>query len=142
MTEKTLAQQQAESLRKLASFIEQNEEIAPYLNYTLSVAGLSAHSPGDKRKAVTDFVRMVRESPLVKLDKDWDDISNARHPVADFGAVKVQLLVWANEVCEQVGTKTVTKKVKDPAKLAEVPEIDVTEEVPVYECKPLLAVSE
>jgi hypothetical protein len=140
MTE-TLAQQQIESLRKLALFIEQNEDFAPYLSHTLSFAGLSAHAPGDKREAVAKFVRMVRESALAKLDKDWDD-SGGRHPVADFGAVKVELLVWESEVCEQVGTKTVTKRVKDPALLAAVPEIDVTEEVPVYECKPLLAVSE
>jgi hypothetical protein len=141
MTEKTLAQQQAEGLRKLALFIEQNEEITPYLDYALSYSGLNAHAPGDKREAVAEFVRMVRESPLAKLGKDWTE-GGGRHPVADFGAVKVQLLVWANEVCEQVGTKTVTKRVKDPAKLAEVPEVEVTEEVPVYECKPLLAVSE
>jgi hypothetical protein len=141
MTDETLAQQQAESLRALALFIEQNEEIAPYLNYTLSTSGLSAIAPGaDMREAVSEFVRAVRESPLAKLDKDWH--ADARHPIADFGAVKVKLLVWAEEVCEQVGTKTVTKRVKDPALLAEVPEIDVTEEVPVYECKPLLAVSE
>lgn len=134
---KALAEQQAEGLRALARFIEQNPDVAPMLDYSLGDSGINAHARGDMSAAVAAFVRMVRESPLARLAKDWS--GDARHPVADFGAVKVKLLVWADEVCQQVGTKTVTKKVKDPAALAAVPEIEVTEEIPVYECKPLLA---
>lgn len=54
-----------------------------------------------------------------------------------------QVIADRNEVCERVvvGTKTETKTVKDPALLAEVPEVEVTEEVEIVEwhCNSILA---
>lgn len=55
----------------------------------------------------------------------------------------LRLICDRDEVCERVvvGTKTETKTVKDPALLAEVPEVEVTEQVEIVEwrCTSILA---
>jgi hypothetical protein len=59
--------------------------------------------------------------------------------------VEVQVYAGRELVCDRIvtGTSTVTKTVKDPAALAAVPDVEVTEEVETVEwvCGSLLAVS-
>jgi hypothetical protein len=68
---------------------------------------------------------------------DWAGVN------LSWGAIGLHVYARRDQVCERVvtGTETVTRTVKDPAALAEVPEVEVTEEVEIvkWECKPLLA---
>lgn len=138
--------QQAEGLRHLAAFIEANPELACSFQYTLQDGGLNAHLIHfeDKAEGLGVFARAALRAGA-KVDKDIDE--DWHNLVLHFGAIHVDVLARRDEVCErvQVGTETVTRKVRDEtaaeAALAEIPEHEVTEEVPVYEwdCKPLLA---
>jgi hypothetical protein len=59
------------------------------------------------------------------------------------GGIEISLSAPRDAVCRRVvtGTREVTETVKDPAKLAEVPEVEVTrtEETVEWICEPLLA---
>ena len=60
----------------------------------------------------------------------------------EIGGLKIKLTAYRDTVCKRVvtGTREVTEVVKDPAKLAEVPEVEVTrtEEVIEWDCGTLL----
>jgi hypothetical protein len=62
---------------------------------------------------------------------------------AQLAGLSVQVIVDRPAVCERIvtGTEVVTKKVPDPAALAAVPQVEVTETVETVEwrCAPLLA---
>lgn len=134
-TETPLHIRQAEGLRALADLIEQNPEIAENMRQPLSDMGGYAFTV----EPIATFVRAAAKHGA-KIVKDYPD-NPERHfsAYAHFGPVTVRLHTDRQQVCEQVGTKTVTKTVKDPEALKAVPEVEVTEEVPVWECKPLLA---
>lgn len=137
----TLATQQAAGLRALADLIENNPDLNDDLRWLTS--DLSAYV-ADK-EVLAKFARAA-VAQGAKVTKDFPPDSRPdRHfyLYASFGPVQVRLHCERAVVCERivVGTETVTKKVKDPAKLAEVPEIEVTETVETvrWDCKPLLA---
>jgi hypothetical protein len=74
-----------------------------------------------------------------KVDKD---ISEELHNVLlRWGPVAAYVLASRKDVCErvQVGEETLTESIPDPS--VEVPTVEVTKTVPVYEwqCSPLLA---
>lgn len=126
--------QQAEGLRALAAFIEANPDLPEAsLEYLYVFHPNTPDEPAQLARAA------LRHG--AKVDKDISD--QMYNLVLRWGPVGAGALAYRREVCErvQVGTKTVTKSVPDPEKLAEVPTVEVTEEVPVYEweCKPLLA---
>lgn len=141
-TEPTMAQQQADGLRALAAFIEANPQFADMFDTTFSYSGINAHISRfeDKAAVMGEVARVaVRAGATVdkKINDQWHNL------VVRFGAVKFEVLAYREEVCERVvvGTETVTKRVPDPARLAEVPEVEVTETVERVEwrCTPLLA---
>lgn len=82
----------------------------------------------------------ARALPGKKDKQITDEMANL---LGSLRGVKIQVLAYRDEVCERVttGVETVTKRVKDPAALAAVPEIEVTEQVEQYEwvCRPMLA---
>lgn len=126
--------QQAEGLRALADFIEKHPEIETSYLDDVNVWWF------DDAEKLADLARAAMRFGA-KVDKR---ISESQYNLSiTFGSLKTSALAQRGDVCErkQVGTETVTKSVPDPAKLAEVPIVEVTEEVPVYEweCKPLLA---
>lgn len=134
MTEKTLAQQQAEGLRALADMIEHSPHIrVAYLD------SFNVWCPDDA-ETMAEIARIgLRHG--AKIEKE---ISGEMYNLAvAFGPVKALALAFRHQVCERVvvGTETVTKTVPDPEKLAEVPLVDVTEDVETVEwqCRPLLA---
>lgn len=140
----TLAQQQAAGLRALADLIEQNPQAAQWLRHTLTYSGINAHLRSDSDKAAqqAEFARIARRYGATTTK----DISDKFHNVvADFGAVKVDMIAYREEVCERVvtGTREVTEEVPDPVALAAVPTTTVTTVVEDIEwvCRPLLAVS-
>lgn len=133
-----LAGRQAVGLRALADMIEQNPELAGlaspdslHVFYAHNAAELGAIA----RAAVRSGAKVTKQ------------ISNDLHNVLlSWGPVGALVLAWRNDVCERVvlGTKPVTKKVPDPAQLAAVPLVEVTEEVEQVEwiCRPLLAATD
>lgn len=144
MTESNeLAQQQAAGLRALADLIEANPELAENFWHTLGLAGINVHLDhhSDDKAAQLGRIARIAKRHGAKVGKDISD--QFHNVVIEFGAVKATVLAYRNEVCERVvtGTETVTRRVKDPAALAKVPEVEVTEEVETVEwrCRPLLA---
>lgn len=131
---------QAEGLRALADMIESNPGLADHLRQPLT--GMSGYV--FTAEPITAFIRAAARHGA-KIVKDYPGISD-RHfsAYAHFGGdVTMRLHTTRDQVCERVvvGTETVTKRVPDPAKLAEVPEIEITETIDKVEwqCKPLLA---
>jgi uncharacterized protein related to proFAR isomerase len=141
MNEQQLADSMADGLRLLATMIEENPEVADNFRSTLQTSGINVHlRSGEPAAEMANIARIARRYGATTTK----DISPTMHNVAcDFGTVKFDILAFREEVCERVviGTETVTKTVKDPAVLATVPDVEVTETVEKVEwvCKPLLA---
>lgn len=125
---------QAEGLRRLADFVEQHPEIrTSYLNDVQVWYFSDADDLAELARAAAQFGAKVEKS-----------ITEQQYNlVISFGSLKAEALAAREQVCERVvvGTETVTKRVPDPAKLAEVPEVEVTETVErvEWQCRPLLA---
>lgn len=138
-TETPLHIRQADGLRALADMIEQNPEVAEFA----SLSGLYAFHVS----SAADHATMIRAALKAGAKVDKDISEELYNVTLTFGPVSAMVLAYREQVCErvQVGTETVTRAERDPkaveAALAEIPETEVTEEVPVYEwqCKPLLA---
>jgi hypothetical protein len=131
-----LAAQQAAGFRKLAAFIEQNPEVAPFAAYLDD--GINVFHVWGK-----DDAQMIIRAALAsgaKVDKRYfNDTFSADFT---FGAVKVSLLGNRAAVCEKVvTTREVIEEVPDPQALAAVPTVTVTKTVEDVEwvCRPLLA---
>lgn len=134
-----LAGEQAAGLRALADMIEANPDVAHLL--LLAVDSMSAYvTTAEDMAAFTRAAAAAKATVTKDYPKDAD-----RHMsvTAGFGPVAVRLHTTRDVVCKRVvtGVETVTKTVPDPALLAAVPLVDVTEEVEQvrWECRPLLA---
>ncbi|QFU87839.1 hypothetical protein [Amycolatopsis sp. YIM 10] len=135
--DKPLHVQQAEALRRLADLIEATPEIeACYLRapFTPNIWHLrSAAELGELARAA------LRLGARVEKEAASDVYDLQIH----FGASGFSALAPRGDVCERVvtGTEVITKKVPDPILVAQVPEVEVLEEVEIVEwrCTPLLA---
>lgn len=127
-------------LRDLADLIVANPELAEI--FPTGNVNLSRHLFADAAETMAWFARIAARAGL-KVEKDYSDNGYASVEARVNGLVSMYVQTDRAEVCTRVvtGTETVTKKVKDPAALAAVPEVEVTEEVETYEwqCRPLLA---
>jgi hypothetical protein len=137
-TEKTpLHIQQAEGLRALAAMIEANPDVAKHVAYLDKVNVFHVTEPD----AVDMIIRAALRSGA-KVTKNWE-APTVLQVGFSWGPVTGQLLSPRESVCERVvtGTETTRKTVPDPAKLADVPLVEVEETVETVEwvCKPLLA---
>lgn len=134
-----LAAEQVAGLRALADFIEANPEQA--LSMRVPLKYLGSHIAADPKTAFASFAAAGARAGLA-VDKEYST-DYAKVAVTFSPAVVVTHQADRAEVCERVvvGTETVTKLVPDPAKLAAVPEVEVSEEVEIVEwqCLPLLA---
>lgn len=136
-----LAAQQAAGLRALADMIDAHPEVAELIRFSgLERLLAPVGSTDDAVMVMADLIRKAkaRGATVTKsAEDDWFNVHVA------WGPVGIQVYAAREEVCERVvtGTETVTKTVKDPARLAEVPEIEVTETVETVEwvCRPILA---
>lgn len=139
-TYEAMAAQQAAGLRALAEFIEKHPEVADGLSHTLMTSGINMHLRAEDKAAELGQIARLAARAGATVDKEIDDVWH--NLVVRFGAVKVHVLAYRGEVCERVvtGVQTVTRKVPDPKALAEVPEVEVAEEVERVEwvCRPLL----
>lgn len=145
-TETPLYIRQAEGLRAFANMIEQNPELAELFESHFRYLSMHAFDYDKPQESFGLFARAALQAGA-KVTKNYGD--KFAEVTADWGAICFRLQTDREEVCErvQVGTETVTRTERDPkaveAALAEIPETEVTEEVPVYEwqCTPLLASS-
>lgn len=133
-----LAQRHAAGLRALADMVEQN----PNLLDVLRGLHCATHIFGeDDPKAKLGMFARVASRYTTKVEKRFS--TGFASVEASFGPLRVLIQADRDEVCERVvtGTETVTKSVPDPAALAAVPTVEVTETVDTYEwvCRPLLA---
>jgi hypothetical protein len=139
----TRAQQAAASLRILAEMIETCTDIAEDISYPFNYLNVPVSGNDDPKGTLASFIR-AGKSHGAKVAKEYSE----KYSGVDLIWPGVCLHVYAerDQVCERVvtGTETVTRTVPDPAALAEVPEIEVTETVETVEwvCKPLLAADE
>ncbi|MFJ8815459.1 hypothetical protein [Amycolatopsis thermoflava] len=125
--------QLAEGLRKLADFIEQHPHLGSRIH------GINVWYPDSAADMAPIAAAAARFGATVHKD-----ITDSMYNLAiDFGAVTAKALAYREQVCERVvvGTETVTRTVPDPDKLAEVPQVEITETVEKVEwrCTPLLA---
>lgn len=131
-----------DGLRLLASVLESNDEIP--LPYDGSGSTMSIHflSVADPREQLAAAARAfpVKWDKHVRESEKYGDYFDLEGQLA---GLKLQLTAYRDDVCRRVvtGTREVTEKVKDPGKLAEVPEIEVTRTVEdvTWECGSLLA---
>ncbi|MEV6879145.1 hypothetical protein [Amycolatopsis sp. NPDC051128] len=146
-TEKPLHVQRAEALRaqaagilRLADMVEANPELpAEYLKPSKKITVTAWYASSPAQLAAIARAGMAHGA---KVDKDivGEDIYRLR---LSWGWFTAEALAQRGEVCERVvtGIETVTKTVRDPAALAAVPTVEVTETVENVEwvCRPLLA---
>lgn len=136
-----LAQRMVQGLLDLAAFIERNPDLAGGFETSLITSGVHAHLRSEDRAAQLGRYAQAAARHGAKVTKDIDDTWH--NLVLRFaGDVRVAVLAYREEVCERVvtGTETVTKTMPDPAALAAVPTVEVTETVDTYQwvCTPLL----
>lgn len=128
--------QQAAGLRALADMIEQHPEAAEHAHYLSDINVFHVDQPG----ALDAVIRAGLRSGA-KVTKDWTT-ETVLQVKFTWGPITAALLSQRADVCERVvtGTKTVTKTVPNPTLVAEVPLVEITEEIEQVEwrCAPLL----
>jgi hypothetical protein len=126
-----------DGLRGLADALAENASIPLPVDGVLTA--LSIGFWGDHPKE--DLAATARKLPVSKWEKaPGENYFNMRGTI---GALKIELYARRDAVCRRVvtGTREVTEIVKDPEKLAEVPEIEVTRTEQTYEwvCDPVMS---
>jgi hypothetical protein len=131
-----------DGLRVLASILESRPEVK--LPYHGSDTHMTLYFlSGDDPRA--DLAAAARAIPCDwrKSADDYTGSPSVFHLAGELGGLRLQLTAYRDAVCTRVvtGTREVTEKVKDPEKLAEVPEIEVTRTVEdvTWDCGSLLA---
>lgn len=129
-----------DGLRVLAAVLEQNPDVPLPYEGTGSFIGINFLSGDDPRGQMAEAARAFP----CKWDKVfWGGETSYFDLRAQLAGLKVSLTAYREVVCTRkvTGTREVTETVKDPAKLAEVPEIEVTrtEDIIEWDCGSLLA---
>lgn len=133
------ADAQAAGLRALADLIEANPALAATDSY---IAGLSIwHTRDVATLAALARAGKAHGAEVRKAYGQQDDDQFAL--TLAWGAVRARALSYRSTVCERVvtGTEEVTREAPDPAALAAVPKVQVTETVETFEwrCTPIMA---
>jgi len=132
-----------DGLHQIADFLAEHPEVPlPYLGGDIR-AGIPRHClpiylvSGPQREDLAVIAKAMGSASKV-VDPDGDRFYVTRR----FGAITLAASASRDEVCERVvvGTKEVTREVPDPAALAAVPKVSVTEVIEQVEwrCSPLL----
>lgn len=119
-------------LRALADFVEANAAYGPKIAAHLAGKPIEfmAGAWGEEAEQLAEFARRGLAAGA-KVAKGVEHDGNYFHVAVTFGG-SVVVRSWAarERVCVRVvtGSREVTRRVKDPAALAAVPEVTVTEE--------------
>lgn len=136
-----VALRQADGLRALAAMLEANPELSELFEYPLRRVLVPLHA--EHPDPVTTLAKVARAAKAcgAKITKDAND--KYFNLTAIWPGVTFLAYIERELVCERVvtGTETVTTTVPDPALLAKVPTVEVTEvvELVTWRCPPLLA---
>jgi hypothetical protein len=127
-----------DGLRVLAAVLEKHPEVELPSDGTDIPLAINFWG-ADARERMAAAARAIPTS----WEKKVSDKSDYFRLIGRLGGLQVELSSYRDAVCKRVvtGTREVTEKVKDPDKLAEVPEIEVkrvVEEV-TWDCGSLLA---
>lgn len=132
-----------EGLRQIADFLAEHPEV-PLPHHVSGPVRLGSPAfyiyitSGDQRETVATVARAMG-----KAEKRADDSLQRYQVFRQFAGITLVASADRNEVCERVvtGTREVTVEKPDPAALAAVPTVTVTETVEEVEwvCQPLLA---
>lgn len=140
--QKNLHLEQVAGLRALADMIEANPEIARMFDLSSALSRILVSVGHGALGSAQDELLMFLRAGGAAAKKNYDSDEWMAVDV-DFGAVTVHAYTARANVCERIvtGIETVTKTVPDPAALAAVPTIEVTETVEIseWQCTPLLA---
>jgi hypothetical protein len=142
MTAPTERERYIDGLRVLASVLEAHPEIRLPHQGSGEFAAMTLGFWGDDARELLAATARAFPCAWRKDVRDGENFSyfNLR---GQLGGLHVNLTAYRDTVCRKVvtGTREVTETVKDPAKLAEVPEVEVTRVVEDVEwaCGPLLA---
>lgn len=140
MSAPTERERYIDGLRTLATALEAHPEIPLPWAGSGSPMDISFLG-GDNARG--DMARVAKLIPCKWTKKVWGGENISYFSLeGQIGALKVTLTAFRDAVCRRVvtGTREVTEKVKDPAKLAEVPEVEVTrtEQIVEWDCGSLL----
>jgi hypothetical protein len=132
-----------DGLRILASVLEQNPGIPlPIQGHSTTLTMMFFGKDEDIREAMALAARAI-PCDWKKRVSGGGEHGEYFDLLGTLGALRVELTAPREAVCKRVvtGTREVTEMVKDPEKLAEVPEIEVTrtEDVIEWDCGSLLA---
>lgn len=128
----------AAGLRGLAAMVEQQPHVADEHNLQWQFEKINV--PVFTKNEVVAFARAGKASGAKVTKHQGDKYAGVD---VTFGAVSLHVYVDRAVICERIvtGTTEVTKEVPDPAALAAVPKVTVTNTVETVEwrCVPLLA---
>jgi len=134
--DQAIADDMAAGFRALANMFQAHPEVAAISRYSFDEI-LTFPRNSDELRA---YVRAAKKHGAT-ITKDVG--STYFYARLAWGPVGIKASAAREEVCERVvtGVETVTKTVPDPAALAAVPQVEVTEQVETVEwiCRPLLA---
>lgn len=121
-------------LRMLADLLEQNPHLKlPFYGDVFPMRVLVCNDdPQDQRDQLAAWVKALPGRKDKAVGGTMGDFLMLR---AKLRGLDFEVQAQRDDVCERVvvGTKTETKVVKDPALLASVPEVEVTEEIEIVE---------
>lgn len=133
----------SQGLRQLADFLDRHPEYAGWFEHSFTVSGINLHLRArepDVAAAIERFKQDIRAfgGTVREQGPPYDDEYSFIELHARLGDVTLRPLVEPADVCErvQVGTEEITETVPDPDYVeppSDVPMVQVTREVPVYE---------
>lgn len=132
-----------DGLRVFAAALEKHPEIPlPNDGMTLPLI-ITFFADDDPRAAMAAAARALPCAWRKKVSGNGTAASSYFDLEGDLAGLKLLLTAYRDDICERVvtGTREVTETVKDPGKLAAVPEITVTrtEETVEWRCGSVLA---
>lgn len=131
--EKTNMSTKGDALRRLADFVDDNEELFEKVDFTTKQIHLGKWSCDDPKAVLIELAKAAASGRSIEVRKVYDD--NYFSLYLDFGGVKVEAWTARETVCERrvVGTETVIKQVP-----VEFEDQEVEEEIVEWDCHPLL----
>lgn len=130
-----------DGLRVLASVLEAHPDIPlPHAGNGTAIRIDFWGDPDGQRAAMAAAARAM---PCAWRKKVWGQQQEWLNLEGEIAGLKIALSAQRDAVCKRVvtGTREVTETVKDPAKLAEVPEVEITrtEDIVTWDCGSLLS---
>jgi len=131
--EKTNMSTKGDALRRLADFVDDNEELFEKIDFSTQQIHLGKWSHDDPKAVLIEIAKAAASDRFIEVKKDYS--SSYFSLYLDFHGIKLEAWTTRETVCERrvVGTETVIKKV--PVGFEDQ---EVEEEIVEWDCHPLL----